>query len=163
MQHHQCQRRLNYHRHCRTLKRLGLPWYLCTFARSRLDASVSVRVTKPGVKRCWGLYYNQIPMNCLLCNYDILATTLCRGAGLWDHGWRTWLNDRRTTCRLCNNEEESCDQLWLRRPAFDADNQRLDLGASLDQLFRLPARAHALLRIILRCLGWRRRQQDDKN
>ncbi len=55
----------------------------------------------------------------------------------------------------CNNndEEESYDLLWLRCPAFDADRQRLDLGASIDELVGLPARAQALLRIILRHLG----------
>ncbi len=52
-------------------------------------------------------------------------------------------------CRLCDNEEESYDHLWLRCPAFDADRQRLNLGASLDELVRLPERAQALLRIIL--------------
>ncbi len=56
-------------------------------------------------------------------------------------------------CRLCDNEEESYDHLWLHCPAFDADRQRLDLGASLDKLVRLPERAQALLRIILRRLG----------
>ncbi len=58
-----------------------------------------------------------------------------------------------TMCRLCDNEEGSYDHLWLRCPAFDADRQRLDLGASLEELVRLPERAQALLRIILRCLG----------
>ncbi len=55
-------------------------------------------------------------------------------------------------CRQCD-EEESYDDLWLRCPAFDADHQRLDLGASLDELICLLARAQALLRIILRRLG----------
>ncbi len=48
-------------------------------------------------------------------------------------------------CRLCDNEEESFDHLWLRRPAFDADRLRLDVGASLDELVRLLARAQTLL------------------
>ncbi len=56
-------------------------------------------------------------------------------------------------CRLCDNEEESYDHLWLRCPAFDADRQRLDLGASLDELVRLPERAQGLLRIIRSRLG----------
>ncbi len=70
---------------------------------------------------------------------------------------RRWKNlisrSEETTGRLCDNEEESYDYLWLRCPAFDADRQRLDLGASLDELVRLPERAQALLRIILRRLG----------
>ncbi len=56
-------------------------------------------------------------------------------------------------CRLCDNEEESYDHLWLRCPVFDADRQKLDRGASPDELVRLLARAQALLRIILRRLG----------
>ncbi len=54
--------------------------------------------------------------------------------------------------RLCDNKEESYDHLWLRCPAFDADRQRLDLGASLDELLHLPVRAQALLRIMPRRL-----------
>ncbi len=53
-------------------------------------------------------------------------------------------------CHMYDNEEESYDHLWLRCPAFDADRQRLDLGASLDELVRLPVRTQELLRIILR-------------
>ncbi len=53
-------------------------------------------------------------------------------------------------CRLCDSEEESYDHLWPRCSAFDADRQRLDLGASLDEPTSLPAEAQALLRIILR-------------
>ncbi len=56
-------------------------------------------------------------------------------------------------CRLCDNEKESYDHLWLRCPTFDPDRQRLDPGASLDELVCLPARAQALIRIILRRLG----------
>ncbi len=66
---------------------------------------------------------------------------------------RHWKNlisrSGETTCRLCDNEEESYDDLWLRCPALDAHRQRLDLGASLDELVRLPAKAQALLRIML--------------
>ncbi len=64
-------------------------------------------------------------------------------------------------CRLCDNEEESYDHLWLRCPAFDADCQGLDLGASLDELVPLPVRAKALLRIILRRLEWRRKRRSE--
>ncbi len=70
---------------------------------------------------------------------------------------RRWKNlisrSEETMCRLCDNEEDSYDHLWLRCPAFDADRQRPDLGASLDELVRLPERAQALLRIITRHLG----------
>ncbi len=52
-------------------------------------------------------------------------------------------------CRWCDNEEESYDHMWLCCPAFDADRRRLDLGASLDELDCILARAQALLRIIL--------------
>ncbi len=51
--------------------------------------------------------------------------------------------------RLCDNEEESYDHLWLRCPVFDADRQRLDLGASPDELVRLLAKTQTLLTIIL--------------
>ncbi len=55
---------------------------------------------------------------------------------------RRWKNlisrSEDTMCRLCDNKEESYDHLWLRSPAFDADRQRLDLGAPLDELVRLP-------------------------
>ncbi len=44
-------------------------------------------------------------------------------------------------CRLCDIEEELDDHLWLRCPAFGAHCQRLHLGASLDELVCLPARA----------------------
>ncbi len=56
-------------------------------------------------------------------------------------------------CHLCDNKDESYDHLRLRCPAFYADRQRLDLGAFLEELVRLPERAQALLRIILRRLG----------
>ncbi len=63
------------------------------------------------------------------------------------------------TCRLCGNEEESYDQFWSRCPTFDADRQRLDLGASLDELIRLQVKAQALLRIILRIFRQAKQQQ----
>ncbi len=49
--------------------------------------------------------------------------------------------------------------MWLLCPAFDADRQRLDLGASLDELVRLPARAQVLLRIILGVKKKKKKQQ----
>ncbi len=56
--------------------------------------------------------------------------------------WKSLINrSEATMCRLCDNEEESYDHLWLRCQAFDADCQRLDLGASLDALVCLPAKA----------------------
>ncbi len=58
-----------------------------------------------------------------------------------------------TRWRLCDNEEESYDHLWLRCPAFAVDHQRLHLGASLGELVRLPTRSEELLGIILRSLG----------
>ncbi len=80
---------------------------------------------------------------------------------------RRWKNlisrSEETMYRLCDNKEGSYDNLWLRCPAFDADRQRLDLGASLDELVRLPERVPALLRIILRRLGWRRRRSGNNH
>ncbi len=52
-----------------------------------------------------------------------------------------------TTCRLYDNDEESFNHLWLCCPAFDADYQRLDLGASLDELICLSEEVQALLGI----------------
>ncbi len=40
------------------------------------------------------------------------------------------------TCRICNDEDETYDQLWLRCPVFDADRKRLDFGVSIDKLTR---------------------------
>ncbi len=59
---------------------------------------------------------------------------------------------QETRWRLFDNEEESHDHLWLRCSALDADRQRLNLGASLDELVCLPTIAQALLRIILRVM-----------
>ncbi len=59
----------------------------------------------------------------------------------WQH-----LIDRseEATCRICNDEDETYDHLWLRCPTFDADRKRLDLGASIDELTRFPVPAQAL-------------------
>ena len=56
------------------------------------------------------------------------------------------------SCRLCAEEEESFEQLWLRCPAFIAERQRLGLGRTYDELVRLPCASLALLRIIFRRL-----------
>ncbi len=67
--------------------------------------------------------------------------------------WQYLLNrSEEATCRLCNDEDETYDHLWLRCPAFDADRKRLDLGESIDELTRFPTRAQTLLWIILRRL-----------
>ena len=58
------------------------------------------------------------------------------------------------SCRLCAEEEESSEHLWLRCPAFIAERQRLGLGRIFDELVRLPCASLALLRIIFRRLRW---------
>ena len=55
-------------------------------------------------------------------------------------------------CRLCAEEEESFEHLWLRCPAFITERQRLGLGRTFDELVRLPCALIALLRIIFRRL-----------
>ena len=45
------------------------------------------------------------------------------------------------SCRLCAEEEESSEHLWLRCPAFIAERQRLGLGRTFDELVRLPCAA----------------------
>ena len=52
------------------------------------------------------------------------------------------------SCRLCAEEEESSEHLWLRCPAFIAERQCLGLGRTFDELVRLPCASLALLRII---------------
>ena len=42
------------------------------------------------------------------------------------------------SCRLCTEEEESSEHLWLGNPAFIAERQRLGLGRTFDELVRLP-------------------------
>ena len=67
--------------------------------------------------------------------------------------WQQLINrSEEATCRICNDEDETYDHLWLRCPAFDADRMRLNLGVSIDELTRFPLRAQALLWIILRRL-----------
>ncbi len=67
--------------------------------------------------------------------------------------WQHLINrSEEATCRICNDEDETCDHLWLRCPALDADRKRLDLGESIDELTHFSTRAQALLWIILRRL-----------
>ena len=54
--------------------------------------------------------------------------------------------------RLCAEEEESSEHIWLPCPAFIAERQRLCLGRTFDELVRLPCASLALLRIIFRRL-----------
>ena len=56
------------------------------------------------------------------------------------------------SCRLCAEEEESSEHLWLRCPAFIAERQRLGLGRTFDELVLFPCASLALLRIIFRRL-----------
>ena len=55
-------------------------------------------------------------------------------------------------CRVCAEEEESSELLWLRCHAFIAERQRLGLGRTSDELVRLLCASLALLRIIFRRL-----------
>ena len=63
------------------------------------------------------------------------------------------------SCRLCAEEEESSEHLWLRCPAFIAERQCLGMGWTFDELVRLPCASLALLRIIFRRLRWIQQQQ----
>ena len=56
------------------------------------------------------------------------------------------------SCRLCAEEEESSEHLWLRCPAIIAERQHLGLGRTFDELVRLPCASLALLIIIPRRL-----------
>ena len=56
------------------------------------------------------------------------------------------------SCRLCAEEEESSEHLWLRCPAFIAERQRHGLWRTFDELVCLPCASLALLRIIFRRL-----------
>ena len=67
----------------------------------------------------------------------------------WQH--MTGMSDT-DSCRLCAEEEESSEHLWLRFPAFIANRQRLGLRRTFDELVRLPCASLALLRIIFRRL-----------
>ena len=44
------------------------------------------------------------------------------------------------SCRLCAEEEESSEHLWLRCPAFIVERQRLGLGRTFDELCAPPMR-----------------------
>ena len=67
----------------------------------------------------------------------------------WQHMTRMSETD---SCRLCAEEEESSEHLWLRCPALIAERQRLGLGRSFDEFVRLPCASLALMRIIFRHL-----------
>ena len=67
----------------------------------------------------------------------------------WQHMTRMSETD---SCRLCAEEEESSEHLWLQCPAFIEERQRLCLGSTFDELVRLPCASLALLRIIFRRL-----------
>ena len=67
----------------------------------------------------------------------------------WQHMTRMSETD---SCRLCAEEEESSEHLWLRCPAFITERQRLGLGRTFDELVRLPCASLALPRIIFRRL-----------
>ena len=58
-------------------------------------------------------------------------------------------------CRLCGEEEEPAEHIWLRGPSLLLETHHSDLGNRMDELVRLQRAALALLRIIL----WRLRQQ----
>ena len=45
------------------------------------------------------------------------------------------------SCRLCEEEEESSEHLWLRCSAFIAERQRLGLGRTFDELVRIASAA----------------------
>ena len=55
-------------------------------------------------------------------------------------------------CRLCDEEFESAEHLWLRCPAFLVERHHSDIDHTINELVRLPRAALALLRIILRRL-----------
>ena len=66
---------------------------------------------------------------------------------------RRWLvmvkREEDETCRLCGEEEESSEHLWVRCPALALLRLQHELGTSLSELVESPVRAMALLRIIL--------------
>ena len=66
--------------------------------------------------------------------------------------WQHMTRMSETNCRLCAEEEESSEHLWLRCPAFISERQRLGLGRTFDEPVRLPCASLALLRIIFRLL-----------
>ena len=67
------------------------------------------------------------------------------------------------SCRLCAEEEESSEHLWLRCPAFMAERERLGLGRTFDELVHLPCASLALLRIIFWRLRWLQQQQQQQS
>jgi ribonuclease HI len=68
--------------------------------------------------------------------------------------WRVMIGDGDdATCRVCGEEEESTEHLWLRCPAFERDRHHLQMGYNLSELVDKSISAMALLRIILRRLG----------
>ena len=66
---------------------------------------------------------------------------------------RRWLvmakREEDDTCRLCGEEEESSEHLWIRCPALATTRFQHELGKSMSELVESPVRAMALLRIIL--------------
>ena len=56
-------------------------------------------------------------------------------------------------CRLCEEEVESAEHLWLKCPAFATTRFCHNIGAYYDELVRLPQPALAHLRTIIRRLG----------
>ena len=66
---------------------------------------------------------------------------------------RRWLvmvkREEDDTCRLCGEEEESSEHLWIRCPALALVRFQHELGESMSELVESPVRAMALLRIIL--------------
>ena len=66
---------------------------------------------------------------------------------------RRWLvmvgREEDEICRLCGEEEESSEHLWVRCPALALLRFQHELGTSLNELVESPVRAMALLRVIL--------------
>ena len=48
-------------------------------------------------------------------------------------------------CRLCGEEEESSEHLWLRCPALAELRHRTGLGEKMEELVKDPVSAQALL------------------
>ena len=71
-------------------------------------------------------------------------------------GHHRWLHLTGKTesdlCRLCEEEVESAEHLWLKCPAFARARFCHNIGASYDELVRLPQPTLAHLRTILRRL-----------